>query len=54
MIKRLIRAWLVISNPRVKRFNEVRHMDENSAARRRAIMENRAEVLHILSRGRRP
>lgn len=37
------------STPRAKRLDAVRHLDQNAAARRRAVMENQAEVKAILA-----
>lgn len=52
MIRRLISAIRIELTPRAKKWNEVRKLDANCARRRRVEAENKAEVAHILGRGR--
>lgn len=51
-LRRLFRRARFENTPRARRLNEVRHLDENSAKRRRAVEENRSEVHSILGVGR--
>lgn len=48
-LRRVIADLRFNSTPRARRLNEVRHLDENAAARRRAVHENAAEVTFHLS-----
>ena len=48
-LRRVVADLRFNSTPRAKRLNEVRHLDENAAARRRATHENAAEVTFHLS-----
>lgn len=47
----IIRVWRIENNPRARRWNDVRSLDENAAAKRRVLTENKAEVEFNLRKG---